>query len=81
LQRALGGLGATIALGLVAVWFGVDKHRAVFLVAFVVALLLAMLGAWLNDGSLRLENRVKRANADGVPWTEIRTLIEESDGG
>jgi hypothetical protein len=58
LQRALGGLGATIALGLVALWFGVDEHRAVLLVAFLAALLLAMLGAWLNDRSLRLENRV-----------------------
>jgi hypothetical protein len=81
LQRALGGLGATIALGLVAVWVGADEHRALFRVAFVVALLLVMLGAWLNDRSLRLENRVKRAPADGLPWIEIRTLLEENDGG
>ena len=62
-------------------WFAVDEQRAVFLVALVAGLLLVMVAAWLNDRSLRLENRVKRADADGMPWIEIRTLIEENDGG
>jgi hypothetical protein len=81
LQRTLGALGVAIGLGLVAVWFAVDEHRAVFLVASVVGLLLVILAAWSNDRSLRLENRVKHADADGMPWIEIRTLIEENDGG
>jgi hypothetical protein len=81
LQRGLGALGVTIGLGLVAVWFAVDEHRAVFLVALVAGLLLVILAAWLNDRSLRLENRVTRADADGMPWIEIRTLLEENDGG
>jgi hypothetical protein len=81
LQRALGAIAAAIALGLVAAWFAVDKQRAVFLVALVAGLLLVMVAAWLNDRSLRLENRVKRADASGRPWIEIRTLIEENDGG
>jgi hypothetical protein len=81
LQRALGALAIMIGLGLVAVWFAVDEHRALFLVALVMGLLLLMVAAWLNDRSLRLENRVKRAGSDGMPWIEIRTLIEENDGG
>jgi hypothetical protein len=81
LQRALGAVAAAIALGLVAVWFAVDEQRAVFLVALVAGLLLVMVAAWLNDRSLRLENRVKRADASGRSWIEIRTLIEENDGG
>jgi hypothetical protein len=81
LQRALGALAIMTGLGLVAVLFAVDEHRAMFLVALVMGLLLLMVAAWLNDRSLRLENRVKRAGADGMPWIEIRTLIEENDGG
>jgi hypothetical protein len=81
LQRALGALGVTIGLGIVAVLFAVDEHRAVSVVALVVGLLLVILAAWSNDRSLRLENRVKRADAGGRPWIEIRTLIEENDGG
>jgi hypothetical protein len=52
-----------------------------FLVALVMGLLLWMVAAWLNDRSLRLENRVKRAGSDGMPWIAIRTLIKENDGG
>jgi len=70
-----------IGLGLVAALLAVDEHRAMFLVALVMGLLLLMVAAWLNDRSLRLENRVKRADANGMSWIEIRTLIEENDGG
>jgi hypothetical protein len=81
LQRALGALAIMVCLGIATVWFAVDEHRAVFLVALVAGLLVLMVAAWLNDRSLRLENRVKGADADGMPWIEIRTLIEENDGG
>ena len=81
LQRALGALAIMIGLGIVTVWFAVDEHRPVFLIALVAGLLLLMVAAWLNDRSLRLENRVKRDDANGMSWIEIRTLIEENDGG
>jgi hypothetical protein len=81
LQRALGALAIMNGLGIVTVWFAVDEHRAVFLVALVAGLLLLIVAAWLNDRSLRLENRLMRADADGMPWIEIRTLIKENDGG
>ena len=81
LQRALGAVAAAIGLGLIAVWLTVDEQRAVFLIALVTGLLLVMVAAWVNDRSLRLENRVKRGGVDGMPWIEIRTLIEENDGG
>jgi hypothetical protein len=80
-QRALGALAVTIGLGIVAVSFAVDEHKTLFLAALVAGLLFVILAAWLNDRSLRIEHRIKRAAADGSPWIEIRTLIEESDGG
>ncbi len=79
-QRVLGALAIAMVLGIVAVWLTVEERKAMFLVALVVGLALVILAAWLNERPLRIEHRLKRAAADGSPWIEIRTLIEEGGG-
>ena len=81
LDRALQTAAFAIWLGILAVAFAVDENKFVVLIALIGLLGTVMFFGWRNERRYALEHLVKRLADDGYPWIEIRTRVEESDGG
>ena len=81
-DRLLHGLSLLIWLAILAVAFAVRHNKGLLLAVLVGCLALVILAGSLNDRHLALERHVKRLEAaDGQMWIEIRTRVEEDDGG
>ena len=64
------------------VLFAVEHNKGLLLAVLIGCLAAALLAGSLNDRHLALERHVKRLEAaDDQTWVEIRTRVEEDDGG
>jgi hypothetical protein len=81
LDRALQTAAFALWLGILTVAFAVDENKIVLLIALIGLLGTVMFFGWRNERRYALEHLVKRLADDGYPWIEIRTRVEESDGG
>jgi hypothetical protein len=81
-DRLLHGLSLLIWLGILGVLFAVQHNKGLLLAVLIGCLAAVLLAGSLNDRQLALERHVKRLEAaDGQTWIEIRTRVEENDGG
>jgi hypothetical protein len=79
-DRVLKASFLTLWLALLAVGIGVENNKGVFIAGILAALVAVMVVGWWNDRADAIERRLERLSANGRPWIEIRTKIE-NDGG
>jgi hypothetical protein len=81
-DRLLHGISLLIWLAILGSLFAVQHDKGLLLAVLIGCLAAVMLAGSLNDRQLALERHVKRLEAaDGQTWIEIRTRVEEDDGG
>jgi hypothetical protein len=75
--QALKKLFLLLWLGFPAIGFAGGDRKGMLLIALVGALGAVLLARWINDRPNTPRERLKQLGANGHPWLEIRTRVEE----
>jgi hypothetical protein len=81
LERALAALCAALFLAGFIGAIVISHHKGLLVVVVVTGIAATMVAGRLIGHSMRVGRRVRRERSAGGSWHEIRTWIEEEDGG
>lgn len=81
LDRTFQAAVAALAIAMFTIAVAVHERKGALLIGLGGLLAVVIFAGWRNQRRYALEHQVKRLPDDGYAWIEIRTRVEDDDGG